>query len=353
MSFTVNSGELVALLGPRGSGKTTLLRIIAGLETPDEGSGSVLFHREDMTRRDVSARKVGFVFQHYALVPPHDGVRERRVRPARPPLAVAAGRAEITRRVHELLGLVQLEGLARRYPSQLSGGQRQRVALGAGAGGGAAGAAARRAVRRARRKVRRELRRWLRRLHDEMKITTVFVTHDQEEALELADRIAITNKGQIEQMGTPEEVYEHPASPFVYDFLGNVNTFRGRVEDGRAQFGTFTADLPADANGTGKVSAYSRPHELDISRTDTGGGLWATVHQINRAGGLVRLELRAVTDDEPVQVELARRSSPRLGALHPRRSRLRHASPFPRLRRRINCLWGRSAVASDPGLTPV
>src|SRR5829696_164188 len=237
VSLKVESGELVALLGPSGSGKTTLLRIIAGLEVADEGPGQILFQDEDVARRHVSDRRVGFVFQHYALFR-HMTVFENvafglRVRPwrQRPP------RAEIRDRVLELLRLVQLEGLQKRYPSQLSGGQRQRVALARALAVqpkvllldepfGALDA-----------KVRRELRRWLRKLHDEVHITSVFVTHDQEEALEVADRIAVMNEGRIEQVGTPEEVYEHPASPFVYNFLGNVTQFHGRLEGGRVRIG--------------------------------------------------------------------------------------------------------------------
>jgi sulfate/thiosulfate transport system ATP-binding protein len=304
VSFTVNGGELFALLGPSGSGKTTLLRVIAGLETPDRGT--VLLDGEDATERNVRDRGVGFVFQHYALFR-HMTVFENiafglRVRPRdkRPP------NAEITRRVDELLKLVQLDYLSDRYPAQLSGGQRQRVALARALAVepkvllldepfGALDA-----------NVRRELRRWLRRLHDEIRLTSVFVTHDQEEAFELADRVVIMNHGRIEQEGSPDQVLEHPATPFIMNFLGHVNTFRGRVENGKAQFGAFTADPPADAGSAAAVSAYARPHELDISRTDTGGGLWTTVHQVNRAGGLVRLELRAVGDDQPVQVEIAR-----------------------------------------------
>src|SRR5688500_15795399 len=267
VSLTIGTGELIALLGPSGSGKTTLLRIIAGLETPDEGSGSVLFHHEDMTHRDVGARRVGFVFQHYALFR-HMTVFENvafglRVRPWRH----RPRRSEIKRRVHELLELVQLGGLARRYPSQLSGGQRQRVALARALAVeprvllldepfGALDA-----------KVRRELRRWLRRLHEEMKITTVFVTHDQEEALELADRIAITNQGRIEQIGTPEEVYEHPVTPFVYNFLGNVNLFHGRVQDGRLKVGELAVgDADAASPDAQRGVAYVRPHDVEVAR---------------------------------------------------------------------------------------
>ena len=228
VSFTVQSGELVALLGPSGSGKTTLLRVIAGLETPDVGS--VLFDGDDATKRDPRHRGVGFVFQHYALFR-HMTVFENvafglRVRPRdhRP------SEEEIKRRVHELLGLVQLDYLGNRLPSQLSGGQRQRVALARALAVepkvllldepfGALDA-----------KVRQELRRWLRRLHQEIHLTSVFVTHDQEEALELANRVVVMNDGRIEQDATPGEVIEKPATPFVSSFLGDVNLFHGRVQ---------------------------------------------------------------------------------------------------------------------------
>ncbi|MEY3748067.1 MAG: hypothetical protein RL194_1526, partial [Pseudomonadota bacterium] len=226
VSVDVPSGELVALLGPSGCGKTTLLRIIAGLETPD--SGSIHFHGEETTDRNVRERQVGFVFQHYALFR-HMTVFENvafglRVRPKK----TRPSEAEIHRRVHELLNLVQLDWLADRYPPQLSGGQRQRIALARALAVepkvllldepfGALDA-----------KVRKDLRRWLRRLHDELHITSVFVTHDQEEALEVADRIVVMNQGNVEQIGTPQDVYDQPASPFVYQFLGNVNLFHSR-----------------------------------------------------------------------------------------------------------------------------
>src|SRR5918999_4303355 len=214
VGFTVGSGELVALLGPSGSGKTTLLRVIAGLEAAD--AGSVHFDGDDATTRSATDRRVGFVFQHYALFR-HMTVFENvafglrvRPRPRRPP------EAEIRARVHELLTLVQLDYLGDRHPSQLSGGQRQRVALARALAVepqvlllddpfGALDA-----------RVRQDLRRWLRRLHDDLQITSVFVTHDQEEALEVADRIVVMNEGRVEQIGTPEAVYDQPASPFVY-----------------------------------------------------------------------------------------------------------------------------------------
>jgi sulfate transport system ATP-binding protein len=313
VSFEVRPGELVALLGPSGCGKTTLLRIVAGLETPDEGR--VLFDGEDATTRHAGERRVGFVFQHYALFR-HMSVFENvafglRVRPR----AHRPSEAEIAAKVTNLLKLVQLDYLGDRYPSQLSGGQRQRVALARALAVeprvllldepfGALDA-----------RVRQELRRWLRRLHEEIHLTSVFVTHDQEEALELADRIVIMNQGQIEQNATPGEVFEHPASPFVMNFLGNVNIFHGRVEHGRALLGPLAVDYPEHAAAHPRPAAgYARPHELDIARTDSGGGLWASLEVANLAGAIVKLEL---LDDERtlLQVEIAR---DQYDALNPR-----------------------------------
>src|SRR6185503_3410327 len=229
VSFKVETGELVALLGPSGSGKTSLLRIIAGIEIPDENRGAILIHNEDTTAISFRDRRVGFVFQHYALFR-HMTIFENvafglRVLPRKARPAVS----EIERRVHELLGLVQLEDLGKRFPSQLSGGQRQRVALARALAVqpkvllldepfGALDA-----------KVRKELRRWLRQFHDEINLTTVFVTHDQEEALEIADEVVVMNNAKVEQVGTPQEVYDRPATPFVYQFLGNVNVLRAQA----------------------------------------------------------------------------------------------------------------------------
>jgi len=254
LNLDIPSGELVALLGPSGSGKTTLLRILAGLEVPD--SGSVLFHGEDATGTDVRERNVGFVFQHYALFG-HMSIFENvafglRVRPR----STRPSAAKIREKVMELLKLVQLDWVADRYPHQLSGGQRQRIALARALAVepkvllldepfGALDA-----------KVRKELRRWLRRLHDEMHVTSVFVTHDQDEAMEVADRIVVMNQGRIEQQGTPDEVYDHPASPFVLEFLGDVNLFHGRLGQGRG----------------GEVG-YVRPHELEILTAPAEGSL--------------------------------------------------------------------------------
>jgi sulfate transport system ATP-binding protein len=230
VSLNIASGELVALLGPSGCGKTTLLRIIAGLETAD--AGSILFSGEDTTDVHVRERQVGFVFQHYALFR-HMTVFENvafglRVKPR----GQRPSEAQIKKKVHDLLNLVQLDWLADRFPSQLSGGQRQRIALARALAVepkvllldepfGALDA-----------KVRKELRRWLRRLHDELHVTSIFVTHDQEEALEVADRVVLMNAGNIEQVGSPQEVWDHPASPFVYGFLGDVNLFHGRAHEG-------------------------------------------------------------------------------------------------------------------------
>ena len=332
VSFRVASGELVALLGPSGSGKTTLLRIIAGLERAD--AGTVLLEDDDATGRNARERGVGFVFQHYALFR-HMTVFENvafglRVRPrARRPTDV-----EIAQKVRDLLQLVQLDYLGDRYPRQLSGGQRQRVALARALAVepkvllldepfGALDA-----------KVRQELRRWLRRLHAEIHLTSVFVTHDQEEALELADRVIVMNEGRIEQQGSPEEVFEHPSTSFVMNFLGSVNIFHGRVEAGRALLGPLALDYPDHAESTPHPAAgYSRPHELDLSRTDSGGGLWATLADVNATGSIVKLEL---SDDEAgiIRVELGRDAyaalAPRIGErLHvkPRKLRVFLTSP--------------------------
>jgi sulfate transport system ATP-binding protein len=293
VDLEIPSGELVALLGPSGSGKTTLLRVIAGLEFAD--SGTVRFDGRDISDRTARERRVGFVFQHYALFR-HMTVFENiafglKVRPreSRP------SKKEIHAKVLELLKLIQLETLAQRYPSQLSGGQRQRVALARALAVepkvllldepfGALDA-----------KVRLELRRWLRQLHDEIHITSVFVTHDQEEALEVADRVVVMNHGRIEQVGSPEEVYNHPATPFVYNFLGNVNLFHGRLEGDKAYIHEVE---------TGHV-VYVRPHLLDIDRQPNGGSHFrARIKHINAAGPLVKVEAVAEWGD-PVHIEMS------------------------------------------------
>jgi sulfate transport system ATP-binding protein len=283
LNLTIPSGELVALLGPSGSGKTTLLRILAGLEVPD--AGSVHFHGEDTTVTDVRDRNVGFVFQHYALFN-HLTIFENvafglRVRPK----SNRSTDGQIRDKVTQLLSLVQLEGLAERYPHQLSGGQRQRIALARALAVepkvllldepfGALDA-----------QVRKELRRWLRRLHDEVHVTSVFVTHDQEEAMEVADRIVVMNQGRVEQVGTPDEVYDHPATPFVLRFLGDVNLFQGRS--------------PLEA-------VYVRPHELEIVADPAEGAWAATLSQTLTVGANTRVEFKRDGEEGYLDVELSR-----------------------------------------------
>ena len=295
VSLDFPSGELVALLGPSGCGKTTLLRVIAGLETADRGT--VLLDGEDASDTHVRERQVGFVFQHYALfrhMTVFDNVafglrvKPRKLRPSE---------SEINRKVHELLNLVQLDWLADRFPPQLSGGQRQRIALARALAVeprvllldepfGALDA-----------KVRKELRRWLRRLHDELHITSIFVTHDQEEALEVADRVVLMDHGQVEQVGSPTEVYERPATPFVYGFLGASNRFPGPAEGGGATLG------------------FARPHEVAISTQLQAGGTEATVSRVLSFGAASRVELVGA-DDRHYEVELAREHAEAL-ALQP------------------------------------
>ncbi|MEP7058683.1 MAG: sulfate ABC transporter ATP-binding protein [Caldimonas sp.] len=296
LNLDIDSGELVALLGPSGSGKTSLLRIIAGLERPD--AGSVLFHGADATDADVRERNVGFVFQHYALFA-HMSIFENvafglRVRPR----ATRPDDATIRRKVTELLELVQLDGLADRFPHQLSGGQRQRIALARALAVepqvllldepfGALDA-----------KVRKELRRWLRRLHDEMDVTSVFVTHDQEEAMEVADRVVIMNHGRIEQDGTPDEVYDHPKTPFVLQFLGDVNLFHGR-------FGHAPGGVVDDGDEASEVS-YVRPHELQIVAAPQDGTIAVTLSQVLTLGAQARIEFRRLDDGSYIDVEMPR-----------------------------------------------
>ncbi|WP_027014953.1 sulfate/molybdate ABC transporter ATP-binding protein [Comamonas composti] len=300
VSLDIKSGELIALLGPSGCGKTTLLRIIAGLETPDVGS--IHFSGADTTDVHVRDRNVGFVFQHYALFR-HMTVFENvafglRVRPR----SQRPSEAQIREKVMSLLKLVQLDWIADRFPSQLSGGQRQRIALARALAVepkvllldepfGALDA-----------KVRKELRRWLRHLHDELHVTSIFVTHDQEEALEVADRVVVINQGRIEQEGTPQQVWESPATPFVYGFLGDVNLFKGRASNGRVYLDD---GMQLDSQDAGNVQdrqafAYVRPHDLEVERYSPGQNLDAQgrptgiVVQLARAlvvGPVARLEL--------------------------------------------------------------
>ena len=301
VSVAFPDGELTALLGPSGSGKTTLLRLVAGLERPDpESGGRILFAGRDVAGDAAGRRQVGFVFQHYALFR-HLTVFENvafglRVKPRRE----RPSRREIAERVHELLRLVQLDTMARRLPSQLSGGQRQRVALARALAiqpqvllldepFGALDA-----------KVRAELCRWLRDLHARLHVTSVFVTHDQEEALEVANRVVVMNEGRIEQVGTPDEVFHRPASEFVMRFLGDVNVFRGRIEAGLANFAA-TPEPGAAADARLLV----RPHQLAIRRNPgEGPAIAARVQRVLTAGPVVRIDLLDPLD-RPIQVQVA------------------------------------------------
>ncbi len=315
ISLDFPSGELVALLGPSGCGKTSLLRIIAGLEQAD--AGQVLLNGEDASSTHVRERQVGFVFQHYALfkhMSVFDNVafgmrmKDRKQRPSE---------AAIRAKVHELLQLVQLDWLADRFPSQLSGGQRQRIALARALAVeprvllldepfGALDA-----------KVRKELRRWLRKLHDELHITSIFVTHDQEEALEVADRVVLMDRGRVEQVGTPEEVYRQPATPFVYGFLGSVNLFHGRVDGESVRVGDDTLPHPPQdlAHGA-EVLAFARPHELEII-TDpaASAGIAARISRVLAFGVTARVELDGInaSSGKHFEVELTSERAQQLG----------------------------------------
>ncbi|PLK49872.1 sulfate/molybdate ABC transporter ATP-binding protein [Uliginosibacterium sp. TH139] len=296
ISLEIPTGELVALLGPSGCGKTTLLRIIAGMESAD--TGQVLFHGEEATHVHTRERQVGFVFQHYALFR-HMSVFENvafglRVKPR----AERPSEGEIRERVMKLLKLVQLDWLAERYPSQLSGGQRQRIALARALAVEPKVLLLDEPFGALDTQVRKELRRWLRHLHDEMHIASVFVTHDQEEALEVADRVVVMNKGHIEQLGTPDEVYSAPATPFVYRFLGNVNVFHSRVHGQWAEVDRAAHVAKDDA------LAFVRPHDIEIQRESSAGALSAGVLHVQAIGPLVRVEVEH--QGEIFEVELTR-----------------------------------------------
>lgn len=306
VSLHVQTGELIALLGPSGCGKTTLLRILAGLERPDEGK--ILLHGNEVTDRQITDRRVGFVFQHYALFR-HMTVTENvsfglRVLPH----AQRPSPDRIRKKVDDLLALVQLQAMADRYPNQLSGGQRQRVALARALAVEPKMLLLDEPFGALDTKVRKELRRWLRRLHDELHITSILVTHDQEEALEAADRVVVMHQGHIEQTGTPEEVYEHPATPFVYRFLGDVNVFHGRLSQGEALHEETHRELPAGADSSGEHEVtFVRPHDLELSRDrTTTTQLEATVRFIIAAGSRVRIELMSKNTSQPIEVELTK-----------------------------------------------
>ena len=302
INLDIRSGELVALLGPSGSGKTTLLRIIAGLEWPDEGE--VRFDDEDALRHGVGERHVGFVFQHYALFR-HMTVFENvafglRARPRR----LRPSEREIRERVQRLLDLVQLNWLADRYPSQLSGGQRQRIALARALAieprvllldepFGALDA-----------KVRKELRRWLRHLHEEIQVTSVFVTHDQEEALEVADRVVVLDKGRIEQTGTPEQVYEQPANAFVHEFIGDSVLLPVAITGGAVHFAGQAIGIDRQGNADGDGALFIRPHEVTILHDPGAAGLRGTIKRIHGLGPARRVEIALATGTTEHLVEV-------------------------------------------------
>ena len=300
VSLGIRSGELIALLGPSGSGKTTLLRLIAGLETPT--AGQILFGDEDASSKSVQERNVGFVFQAYALFRNMTilenicfglKVRPRATRPPNP---------EIRRRAMELLDLVQLSGLEKRYPQQLSGGQRQRVALARALAieprvllldepFGALDA-----------QVRKELRKWMREIHDRTGHTTVFVTHDQEEALELADRLVVMSQGTIEQVGTPDDVYDRPNSPFVFGFIGESSALPVEIENNEVWSGGRAIGLPAPDIAAGPAQLWFRPHDVDL--VEDGAALAGVVAASRRVGGTRRVELEIGSDRHRVEVDL-------------------------------------------------
>jgi sulfate/thiosulfate transport system ATP-binding protein len=311
VSLDIEPGEFIALVGPSGSGKTTLLRILAGLDYPDAGTATL--NGKDFLAANARERNVGLVFQHYALFR-HLSVRENiafglRVRPRKR----RPSRTDIRARADELLKRVQLEGLGDRYPSQLSGGQRQRVALARALAVepeillldepfGALDA-----------QVRTALRRWLRELHEDLGLTTVFVTHDQEEALELADRLVVMNRGRIEQVGSPQEVYQEPATPFVCEFIGRTNKVALESGGGAWRAGTWLIDGPRVDSAEG-ATAYIRPEHLALSAPDGGPGWDAQLRHIYLAGGVAHLDVHVADLDLHLEVDVA---SDQLGSLEP------------------------------------
>ena len=301
IDLDIASGELVALLGPSGSGKTTLLRVIAGLLHPD--SGRVLFGDNDATRLSLRERNVGFVFQHYALFK-HMTVAENvafglrsRTRRKRP------DKATITRRVDELLTLIQLPEHGARYPEQLSGGQKQRVALARALAIDPSVLLLDEPFGALDAKVRVELRRWLRRLHEQTGQTTLFVTHDQEEALELADRVVVMREGRIEQVGPPDEIYRAPVSAYVFDFIGRANVIAGRIADGHFIVNGHALRLPVDGTATDEALLYVRPHDLAL--VDVDAGLPAQVLAAHRLADHITIELRMEGQSGTIELDLA------------------------------------------------
>ena len=329
VTLDVPDGDLLALLGPSGSGKTTLLRIIGGLEIADRGT--VELHGEDITGKSARERNVGFVFQHYALFR-HMTVAENigyglRVR--------NVSKARIDERVAELLDLIKLSGLDRRYPGQLSGGQRQRVALARALAAEPSVLLLDEPFGALDAKVRKELRHWVRKLHDEIHVTSIFVTHDQEEAMELADRVVVMNHGRIEQMGSTDELYEQPASPFVFDFLGDTNVVPAEVRSGGLFLPGGNLPLsPQRVEATGPVDVYVRPGDLRLAETD-GPSLPVHVQDVQRTGPIVRVAASTVQGEIPITIELPHlhHDVPRFHVGEAVRLRLMQYSIYPRDRR--------------------
>ncbi|MFN4282924.1 MAG: sulfate/molybdate ABC transporter ATP-binding protein [Alphaproteobacteria bacterium] len=325
VDLAIGDGELMALLGASGSGKTTLLRILAGLEFPD--GGDVVVDGESWTAKPTQARQVGFVFQHYALFG-HLTVAENiafglRVRDKKHRPDEAAIQAKIA----ELLELIQLGGLGQRYPSQLSGGQRQRVALARALAIEPAVLLLDEPFGALDAGVRKDLRQWLRELHKRLGMTTVFVTHDQEEALELADRVVILNEGRIEQIGTPEEVYDHPATPYVLRFLGGANELPGRLRAGRIEVdGIDTSAIERIATADGAASLFVRPHDLDVTPDESGA---AQLREVFVTGAQAHVALTLA--GKPLTAEIRRDVARARGLKAGQRVRLKavHGRLFP------------------------
>jgi sulfate/thiosulfate transport system ATP-binding protein len=326
VDLKVADGELLALLGPSGSGRTTLLRIVAGLDWPD--AGEVNFDGENALIRGAGERQVGFVFQHYALFR-HMSVFENvafglRVQPRR----VRKSEAAIRARVKELLDLVQLDWLADRYPSQLSGGQRQRIALARALAieprillldepFGALDA-----------KVRKELRQWLRSLHEQIHMTSIFVTHDQEEALEVANRVVVMDKGKIEQMGTPDDVYDNPASAFVHGFIGESIELAVDVAGGEVRLGVASLPLTAQGLASGPSRLFVRRHDMQVGPAGS-GALQGSVTRVRSFGPVQRAEVLIGSARHAIEIDAPRDQELRPGdvvGLNPRRYRIFAAS---------------------------
>lgn len=309
INLQFRQNQLTSLLGPSGCGKTTLLRIIAGLEFAD--SGRILFEDRDVTNLSAKDRGVGFVFQNYALfqnMTVFDNiafglrVKPRKTRPSE---------AKIHEKVTALLKLIELEWLAQAYPNQLSGGQRQRVALARSLAVqpkvllldepfGALDA-----------QVRKTLRRWLRDLHQELNVTSIFVTHDQDEALDVSDRIVVMNKGQIEQIDEPNQIYHAPQTPFVTQFVGDVNVFHGHIDEGKLVVGEFSHHINTHTNTTKPVNnqsatAYIRPYELTLSRSPENALATGKITHINAIGFIVRIEIKSAQSEQPIEVILTK-----------------------------------------------